>query len=392
MEGGLLISHRPTTAEINLDALKFNYRELRNKVGNKAKIMAVVKANAYGHGAVAISRELQSLGADLFGVAICEEGVALRKAGIKIPIIVLSGIFGKQAEETVEYDLTPVIFDLYTAKKLSSEGKRVNKKTKVHVKVDTGMGRLGILCEEIRPFFTQLKEIENVEVEGVISHLSTANGDTEKDRDFISLQLRKFKESLKEIDLIGPSPILRHIANSAATIDLTPSPYNLVRPGLIMYGAYPCARFFEKITLKPVMTLKTEVIHIKTVPPGFDISYGRTFVTRRESTIATLPIGYADGYSRLLSNKGEALIRGKRVPVVGTVCMDMIMVDVTGVPDVHVGEEVVLLGRQGESEISADDIAERAQTISYEIFCGVSKRVPRIYIKEGKRITREFDV
>ena len=381
--------YRPTIAEIDLDAIKFNYEQLRKKVGKETKMLAVVKADGYGHGATFISKELQSLGVDLLGVAICEEGISLRRAGIRIPIIILNGIFKGQIKETIECNLTPVIFDSNTAQRLSDEGKRVNKRVKVHVKIDTGMGRLGISHKDIVPFFSKLKNMANLEVEGVLSHLSTADGDSPEDRDFISLQLQRFEKCLKEMDMLGFSPPLRHIANSAATIDLPPSFCNVLRPGLMLYGAYPSYRFAEKIHLKPVMSLKTEIMQIKSVPAGYSISYKRTFVTQRDSVIATLPIGYADGYSRLLSNRGAALIGGEKAPVVGTVCMDMTMVDVTKVPNVHVGDEAVLIGRQGDKEISADEMADKIGTISYEVFCGVSKRVPRIYIKGGKIIGKK---
>ena len=383
------MSHRPTVAEIDLDALKFNYEQLRKKVGKETKMLAVVKADGYGHGATFISKELQRLGVDLLGVAICEEGISLRKAGIKNPIIILNGVFKGQIKETIEYNLTPVIFDLNTAQRMSDEGKRVNKRVKVHVKIDTGMGRLGISHKDIVPFFSKLRDIANLEVEGVLSHLSTADGDSPEDRDFISLQLQRFEECIREIDMLGFSPPLRHIANSAATIDLPPSFCNVLRPGLMLYGAYPSSRFAEKIRLKPVMSLKTEIMQIKSVPAGYSISYKRTFVTQRNSVIATLPIGYADGYSRLLSNRGAALVGGEKTPVVGTVCMDMTMVDVSKVPNVHVGDEAVLIGRQGDKEISADEMADKIGTISYEVFCGVSKRVPRIYIKGGKIIGKK---
>jgi len=387
-----LIPRRPTVAEVDLDAVGFNYRELRKKVGDTVKILAVVKADGYGHGAVVMSKELIDLGADMLGVAICEEGIALRMAGIRAPIIVLNGTFRTQINQTVEYDLTPVIFDPCTAQRLSNEGKRLNKRIKIHVKIDTGMGRLGILPEDIEPFFIELRCMENLEVEGILSHLSTANREIPEDRDFVSLQLQRFEDALKKIRILGLSPLLRHIANSAATIDLLPSPCNLVRPGLMLYGVHPSSRFAQKIRLKPVMSLKTEIVQIKRVRSGFDVSYGRTFVTQRDSSIATIPIGYADGYSRLLSNRGFALIRGERVPVVGTVCMDMTMLDVTEVPNTDVGDEVVLMGRQGDDEISAYDIAERISTIPYEVLCGVSKRVPRVYLKDEKMIARGTDV
>lgn len=391
-EGALLIPHRPTTAEIDLDALEFNYRQVRRKTPDTTKILAVVKADGYGHGAVTIAKELQNLGVDLLGVAICEEGIALRRAGILTPIIVLNGIFDQQAREVVANDLTPVIFDVSTAQNLSAEGKRAEKRIAIHVKIDTGMGRVGVLPADIDSFFRKLVEMENLDVEGVLSHLSTADGDDREDRMFSSLQLRIFEESLERIRALGFSPRLTHLANSAATMDSLSSPCNLVRPGLILYGVYPSLRFAQTIKLKPVMTLKTEVIQVKRVPRGFCVSYGRTFITTRESIIATLPIGYADGYRRLLSNKGEALIRGEKVPVVGTVCMDMIMVDVTKVPNVQMGDEAVLMGRQGDGEISAEDIAKKMQTISYEVFCGVSKRVPRVYTKKGRVIAGEINV
>ncbi|MFH2012255.1 MAG: alanine racemase [Pseudomonadota bacterium] len=381
--------HRPTVAEIDLDAVRFNYEQLRDKVGKEIKILAVVKADGYGHGAAFISKELQSLGVNLFGVGISEEGISLRKAGIKKPIIILNGLFRGQVKKTVEYNLTPVIYDLETAHKLSDEGKRVNKSVKVHVKTDTGMGRVGVLPKDIIPFFTKLRDMANLEVEGILSHLSTADGDSSEDRGYISLQLQRFEECIKNINVLGFNPPLRHIANSAATIDLLPSFCNMLRPGLMLYGAYPSPRLTEKISLKPVMRLKTEVMQVKNVPAGYSISYKRKFITKQDSVIATLPVGYADGYNRLLSNKGSVLIGGEKAPVVGTVCMDMIMVDVTKIPNVNVGDEVVLMGKQGDKEISADEIADKIGTISYEVFCGVSKRVPRIYIKNRKIIGKK---
>ena len=378
--------NRPTVAEIDLDAFRFNYMQIRNTVDSNTRILAVVKADGYGHGALFLSKELEELGTDLLGVAICEEAIALRKAGIKIPIIILNGIFKGQIDETFEHKLTPVIYDLHTARCLSDRGKSLNRKIKVHVKIDTGMGRVGILPEGLRRFFASLKTLSNIEIEGVLSHLSTASGDIPEDRGFASLQIKRFEDSLKEIKKLGISPPLMHIANSSATADMLPSSCNTVRPGLMLYGAYPCPRFADMIELKPVMSLKTEIAHIKSVSSGSGISYGRTFITRTQSSIATLPIGYADGYNRLLSNCGSVLIRGKKAPVVGSVCMDMIMVDVTDVPNVKVGDEAILIGRQGDCEITADDIAEKIGTISYEVFCNVSRRVPRVYVKGGKEI------
>ncbi|MDY7034298.1 MAG: alanine racemase [Thermodesulfobacteriota bacterium] len=386
-----MFSHRPTVVEIDLNALAFNYKQIREKVDEDIKILAVVKADGYGHGADIVAKELENLGVNLLGVALCEEGIALRKAGIQIPIVLLGSIFQGQVKQTIQYDLTPVIFDTETAQKLASEAERMDKAVKVHIKIDTGMGRIGVLPTGVEQFFSELKKMRNIEIEGVLSHLSSADGETQEDRDFTALQLQRFEECIEEIETIGFSCPLKHIANSAATLGLQPSPCNLVRPGLMLYGAYPSPKFTGKICLKPVMSLKTEIIQIKKVPPGVSISYGRSFVTKRESSIATLPIGYADGYSRLLSNKGEVLIGGKKVPIVGVVCMDMVMVDVTEAPLVCVGDEAVLMGRQGYNEISVHDIAKKTGTISYEIFCAMSKRVPRIYKRDGKIIGKKIN-
>ena len=391
MKGESLFSHRPTVAEIDLDALAFNYRQLRKKIAKTAKILAVVKADAYGHGACFVAKELESLGVDLFGVAICEEGIALRDAGIRIPIIVLNGIFRGQIGDIIKYDLTPVIYDLETAQKLSSEFEKTGRKVKTHIKIDTGMGRIGIRPDDIKPFFLQLKEMKGIEIEGIMSHLSRADGNAREDQEYTATQLRKFQECIEEIALIGFSCPLRHIANSAATVDLPLSLCNLVRPGLMLYGAYPSPLFVQKVRLKPVMSFTTEIMQLKKVSKGECISYGGRFVTKRQSLIATLPVGYADGYNRLLSNRGEVLVREKKAQVVGTVCMDMIMADVTEVPDVCSGDKVVLIGRQGKHEVSDRDMAERIGTISYEIFCSVSKRVPRIYMKDGKIIGKTID-
>ena len=375
---------RPTAAEINLDALRHNFYQVRTRSGKKVKILAVVKANAYGHGAVVISQELQKLGVDFLGVATCEEGIELRNARLTTPIIVLEGFTKGQGNYVKQYNLIPVIYDLASAEELSRVARRSNCTLKIHVKVDTGMGRLGIIPKYITSFFQHLAKLPGLTIEGVLTHLADNMRGTRSGIQFTQRQVRLFKEQMSRLHQMGIYPRYQHLHNSAAIIDKKPRCLNLVRPGIILYGTYPAARFTKVIDLKPVMSLKTRIISLKTVPKGTTISYGRTFRCTQEALIATLPIGYADGYSRFLSNKGEVLIRGHRAPVVGVVCMDMVMVDVTGIPGVRHNDEVVLMGSQGTEKITVEEIAEKIGTIPYEVLCGISQRVPRVYIRGGE--------
>ncbi len=366
---------RPTVAVIDKGALKHNYRELRKRISPGTGVMAVVKADAYGHGDTGVAGVLESLGCECFAVATVEEGERLRQAGIKRPVAVLGGIYAGQIEELFALDLTPVIFDMDTSRMLDREASRLGVVKNIHVKIDTGMGRLGVLPHEVAPFFEELKKLGHLRVEGVLSHFSEAG-----DRDFSILQLELFKDSIKKIRTLGFAPEVIHMANSAALVDLRESHFNLVRPGIMLYGSYPSEEFKDRINLRPVMTLRTALLHVKRLPPGRPVSYGRTFVTERESLIGVLPIGYADGLPRELSNSGEVLVRGRRVPIVGLVCMDLTMVDLTALGRVNAGEEVVVMGGQGGERITAEEVARRAGTISYEIFTNISSRVPRVFV------------
>ena len=372
---------RPTIAEIDLDALRHNFFQLKAMVGPSVKMLAVVKANAYGHGAVPVARELSQLGIDFLGVACCEEGVTLRQAGIDVPIIILGGIFPDQIEEILRLDCIPVLFDPHIASLLGKAAEKIRRDVKVHLKLDTGMGRVGSLPEQIVEFLTLLREYPSIRLDGLLSHY--AESEVEDDS-FTRLQMERFQEAARLIASQGFSPSYHHISNSAALVNGSLEG-NLARPGIMFYGAYPHQRFREKIDLRPVMRLKTAILHVKEVPVGTPISYGRTFVTRRDSIIATLPIGYADGFRRILSNKGMVLFRGKRLPVVGRVCMDHTMIDVTDAGGAEVGEEVVIIGSQGEERISAEEVAGWSGTISYEVFCAVGERVPRGVITSGDR-------
>jgi alanine racemase len=365
-------------ALIDRAALKHNYQELRGRVSHDTKFLAVVKANAYGHGDVGVTRTLEELGCEYFGVAISEEGVKLRKGGITNPIVVLGGVYPDQIKEVFEFDLTPVVFDLDTALSLDRHAKKVGVKKKVHIKVDTGMGRLGLLPRRIASFFKEFRAFEALEVEGVLSHFAEMEV---SDKRFSKKQLELFKKALKIIHGQGCSPPFVCMANSAAIVDFVESHFNLVRPGIMLYGSYPAKRFKPMIDLKLVMQVKTRILQLNEVPSGFPVSYGRTFVTKRQSVIATIPMGYGDGLPRSMStNGGQALVKGRRVPIVGLVCMDLTMIDVTAIDDVSVGEEVVIIGTQGDEVITAGEIAEKAGTVPYEILCNISPRVPRFFL------------
>ena len=370
-----LSSGRPTVGEVDLGALEFNYRQIKKRIPEDVKLLAVVKADAYGHGAIPVSLRLEKLGVDYLGVAIPEEGVELRKGGVKTPILVLGGIFGKEVDPIFRFRLTPVIFGKDSLKILSREAERRGRKVKVHLKVDTGMGRLGVPLNLWPDFLREVRRFPRIETEGILSHFSM----TDEEKGFTENQWRAFQGAVAIAQKLGISSPYLHMASSATLTAFPAYSARLVRPGIMLYGSYPSPTFRSLIPLKPVMTLKTRIHFLKSVPPGTRISYGGTFKAKRESLIATLPIGYADGYSRHLSNHGEVLIHGKRAPVVGKVCMDFIMVDVTDIPRVSAGDEVVLMGRQGTEQITPEEIAEKINSISYEVLCSIGKRVPRVY-------------
>jgi alanine racemase len=356
---------------IDLEALSHNYGEVTRRIGDR-KVLAVVKAQAYGHGAVAVSRRLVELGVDMLGVALVEEGTELREAGITVPIVVMGPVRPEQAGVIVRAGLIPVIFTLPVAQALSAAA--AGKRVPVHVKVDTGMGRIGLTPEETLTFLPELAKVPGIVPDGIMTHFADADL---KDKQFASAQMDRFETLVRSLEERGIAIPLRHAANSAAVLEYDRALLTMVRPGLMLYGYDPLERRGTG-DLRPVLSLVSRIAYLKQVPAGVPISYGRTFVTKRESRIATVPIGYADGYSRSLSNRGEALVRGRRATVAGRVCMDMIMLDVTDVPGAAEGDEVVLIGCQGSACISADDVAEKTGTIAYEVLCGISARVPRI--------------
>ena len=359
-----------TFAEVSLKALSNNLGVVRKKTG-KNGIIAVVKANAYGHGIAGISRHIIKQDVSSLGVAYVHEGIALREAGIESPILLF---FDRDtADVCIKYNLTPVVFDTAFARQLSKEAHKRNVTVSVHVKVDTGMGRVGLDFRKAEKEIGDIARLKNIYVEGLMSHFSDADL---QDKDFANLQLERFRSLIKNLKKKKITFRYIHMANSAAILTMPDTHFDLVRPGIMLYG-YACC---ERGNIKPVLSLKSGIILLKKVPAGTPIGYGRTFITKRKSAIATIPVGYADGYSRKLSNNGEVLICGKRAPVVGRVCMDTIMVDVTGIPDVSYRSEVVLIGAQGKERITADELAERTGTIPYEILTSIGERVKRIYV------------
>lgn len=353
-----------------------NMRYIRETVRKEAKIIAVVKADAYGHGAVEVSKTVLRNGADMLAVANVDEAMELRCAGIKCPILLLNWTEPLYLRDVIINRLTQTIFDLNSAKALAYVAKKMDKVGLVHIKIDTGMGRLGILPEDAIKFVKKIITLPNLKVKGIFSHLSTAG----EDRTYTFNQFCKFKIILKGLENIGIKIPVQHIANSVATLVYPQMHLTAVRPGIIIYGISPWGVNRKCKFLKPAMSFKTRIVSIKEVPKGTSISYGRIFITRRRSLIADIPIGYAQGYDRNFSNKSQVLVKGRRVPLRGRVCMDQCLIDVTDMPQVKVGDEVVLFGRQGKEEISAEELADWSGTIGYEIVTTIGRLLPRIYI------------
>lgn len=368
-----------TWVEINLDHARFNLDSIRSVCGKP--LMAVIKANAYGHGAVEMARFYTRQGIDRFAVSNLEEAIELRRAGIAGEILILGFTPCHLAGQLTEYDLTQTILSLPYAQALSAQA---SQPVRIHIKLDTGMGRIGLDCREnTQACLGEIHEIlrlPQLSFAGLFTHFSSADSVAPADRDYVQRQYALFAETVRA--LRGEGYIFTaHCCNSAATLLDTDKHCDAVRPGIILYGLSPSADLAPPVPLRPVMTLKTTVAMVKQVEANACISYGRTFQTTGEMTVATLPVGYADGYLRAFSGKAEVLIRGRRARVLGRVCMDQMMVDVTGIPGVQAGEEVVLFGA---GELTANDLARQADTIGYELLCGIARRVPRVYICDGK--------
>ena len=370
---------RPTWAEINLDNLSFNFHSAKKFIGEKIKYMAVIKADAYGHGALECAKRLEAENIDWFGVALPEEGFALRKNGITKPILCLGSFWAGQENLLLENSLTPVIYQIEAAERFNQAAKGKELVANVHLKIDTGMGRIGVRFDEVKVLAESIRKLENIRIDGLMTHFAAA--DDLKQNDFTNLQISRFEEVVEMFADEGIFPTYKDLANSPGAIGHKESHGNMVRLGGILYGLAGdvLPEEIDKPEFKPVLSLQTQIAHIKRVPKGESLGYNLTFRTERDSLIATIPIGYHDGYRRGFSNKSRVLINGAFAPVVGKVSMDWTILDVTDVPKVKIGDHVVLIGEQNGLGIKAEDLAFLASTISYEITCGINQRVPRIY-------------
>lgn len=381
-----IFDKRPTRAEINLNNLAFNFNSSRKFIGEDINYMAVVKADAYGHGAVECAKKLESLGAEWLGVALPEEGLQLRENKIKAPILCLGGFWRGQETLLIEKKLTPVLYRLEQAEELNKSAKEKSVVLDVHLKIDTGMARIGFRFDQVKKFVERFRTFENLNIQGIMTHFAAA--DNLMQNEFTNLQIKRFEDTLKIFAANKIEPIYRDLANSPGAVVHPKSRGNMVRLGGILYGlggdVLPDG--VEKPQLKPVMSIYTQISQIKKVPKGESIGYSRTFVTRRDSLIATIPIGYQDGFPRSLSNCGQVLIHDCFAPVVGRVSMDWTIIDITDVPDVKVDDQVIVIGISKTLNISAEDLAKKTGTISYEITCGIDRRVTRKYVGSEEKL------
>ena len=366
--------------EVDLDHFTHNWNELRRLVGPSVQILQVVKADAYGHGAIEISNMALQNGASWLGVANADEGVQLRVSGITAPILILSPSMESEISEIIKYRLIPSVSDVHFARILQHKYMEAGISGPIHIEIDTGMGRGGTMYKEALRAIHEIARCPNLILEGIFTHLSSG----EQINDYSREQGRLFLDLLKKLRREGLTFPIRHMANSGGILNYPAFHFDLVRPGLMTYGIYPSRDTQDRARLEPVMSFKTRVALVKKFPRGYSIGYGRSYVTNRPTLIATIPVGYGDGYGVILSNRGEALIRGKRAPVVGRISMDMCTIDVSHIPDCQVGDVVTLMGKDGLEEITANDIAARVNTISYEILCMLGKRAPRIFIHKGQ--------
>jgi len=363
--------------EIDLAALRYNLAHARSRMSSHTQVLGIVKSDAYGHGMIPVARELVSEGVRFLGVSKFWEAEELRNAGIRVPILVLLGVEPSEIEQSIRLDLRPVVFRMDHAELLSRAACRLNTAVNVHLKVDTGMGRLGVPWAEMPSFLDNLLSLPGIELEGILSHFAVAD---EADKAFSEQQLDRFRQLLQALADRGRPIAYAHIANSAGLLDLPHAHFQLVRPGIMLYGSAPSGELHHPADLRPVMSLRSKILQLKDVSAAQPIGYGRTFITENPSRIATIPVGYDDGYPRLLSNRGQVLINGRRAPVVGRVSMNMITVDVTHLPAAAEDDEAVLLGAQKGERITAEEIAELCGTISYEIYCSIGPHRFRRFI------------
>ena len=367
-------SQRPTRIHVDLDALAGNLRAIRTQVG--VPVMAIVKANAYGHGLVPVARHLQGQGVEHLGVAFLEEGIALRRAGISLPILVLGGIFGPQAAEFITHDLDITVSSLDKLRQVEAAAQALERKAVIHLKIDTGMERIGVHSYSARPFIEAAVASKWCVLKGIYSHLACAD---DPGSAMTALQLERFLQACSHFDSLGAPMPLRHLANSGGVLHFPNTWLDMVRPGITLYGVLPDPASQPTIALQPALSLVSQVVYFKVVKAGNTVSYGATWAPAMDTRVVTVPIGYGDGYPRALSSRGEVLVRGQRWPVVGRVCMDQCMVDLGARGTAYNEDEVVLIGQQGQATITAEAVAQAAGTIPYEILTGLNQRIPRVY-------------
>ena len=374
-------------ADIDLDAIHENVVNAKALTKPGTKLMAIIKADAYGHGAVMVAQTLEDV-ADAYGVAILEEGVELRQAGINKPILILGYTPAPLYSAMIKYDIATAVFEYDMAKKMSDTAEKMEKKAKVHIKLDTGMSRIGFKQDdESLAVIKKIAELPGIEIEGCFTHFATMD---EKDKTKAMKQFERYMDFVKRIEDAGIKIPVKHVSNSAGIIEKPEVNLDMVRDGICVYGMYPSEEVDKtKLKLTPAMEIKSYVSFVKTLKAGVEIGYGGTYTTTNETVVATIPVGYADGYSRALSNRGRVLIKGKSFPIIGRICMDQFMADVTDIPEAEEGDQVTLIGRDGEECITVEELAALSGGFHYEIICQIGKRVPRVYLRDGKAIGKK---
>lgn len=371
-------------ADVNLDAIYHNIEETRKVVKPDTKIMAIIKADGYGHGAIPIAKILEPI-IDAYGIAIIEEGIELRECGITKPLLILGVTPLPLYSKLIEYDIMPTIFSYESAEMLSEEAKKQNKKAKIHIAVDTGMSRIGFqINQESVEIIKRINQLEWVEIDGCFTHFATAD---ESDKSFTLEQLKRFQNFVAQLEQEGIQIPTKHVSNSAGIIEFPDAQFDMVRSGISTYGLYPSEEVNKAVLpLQPAMEIKSYITYVKTLEAGVGISYGQTFVTKEKTKVATIPVGYADGYPRALSNQGYVLIHGQKAAILGKICMDQFMVDVTNIPGVCEGDIVTLVGIDKDASITVEELAAMSHSFNYEFVCDIGKRVPRVYYYQGEKI------